>query len=64
MFHELRRFKAVYGNLDVPEKWKSEDWPRVFSRWFHEQKLLYQERRLSPDKAKQVFFSLKPLQSR
>lgn len=50
MLHELRRFKAVYGNLDIPQKWKSDDFPAAFPRWFHQQKILYQERRLSPDK--------------
>eukprot|EP00210_Caulerpa_lentillifera_P000979 g943.t1 len=50
MFHELRRFKAVFGNLKVPVRWKSKDWPAAFPRWFHQQRVLYQERRLSPDK--------------
>ena len=54
MFHELRRFKAVFGNLRVPPKWKTDDWPNAFPRWFREQKVLYQERRLSPDKVLQV----------
>ena len=54
MFHELRRFKAVYGNLNVPNRWKTDDWPNAFPRWFREQKVLYQERRLSPDKVLSV----------
>lgn len=41
----------MFGNLKVPERWKSDDWPAAFPRWFHQQRVLFQERRLSPDKA-------------
>lgn len=58
MFHELRRFKAVFGNLKVPERWKSDDWPAAFPRWFHQQRVLFQERRLSPDKVLNSSFLL------
>jgi len=50
MLHEARRFKAVFNNLDVPQRWKSEDWPAVFPRWWHQQPVLFQQRRLSIDK--------------
>lgn len=50
MLHEARRFQAVFNNLDVPVRWKSEDWPSVFPRWWHQQPVLFQQRRLSTDK--------------
>lgn len=50
MLHEARRFYAVFNNLDVPMRWKSDDWPAVFPRWWHQQHVLFQQRRLSTDK--------------
>lgn len=51
LFHEMRRYKEEYGNLEVPFKWKDPmaDFNNHFAKWFHAQPTLFLQRRLRPD---------------
>lgn len=56
MYHEMRRYKEEYGNLDVPFKWKDPmaDFNNHFARWFHAQPTLFLQRRLRPDQVRKA----------
>lgn len=54
-FHELVRFKELFGHTDVPVKWKDEvaqrhEFALGFSAWFHTQPALYTMALLHPSK--------------
>lgn len=60
MYHEMRRYKEEYGNLEVPFKWKDPmaDFNNHFSRWFHAQPTLFLQRRLRTDQVWSVRFAI------
>ncbi|KAK9786077.1 hypothetical protein WJX73_003167 [Symbiochloris irregularis] len=55
-FHELRRYKEEYGNIDVPFKWKDPTYAfnNHFARWFHSQPGLFAQRRLSVNQVRKL----------